>query len=45
MLYCSELKECGALLFSGEENWCTTTVLKYKKTDAPLLMFSGEGDW
>ena len=45
MLYCSELKVCGALLFSGEKNWCTTTVLEYKETDALLLMFSGEGDW
>ena len=34
----------GALLFSGEGDWCTT-VLKETETGALLLMFSGEGDW
>ena len=44
MLYCFQDKGSGALLFSGEGNWCTF-VLKEKEPGALLLMFSGEGDW
>ena len=52
MFYCSQEKGKGALLFSGERNWCSTvfrrrnwcsTVLMRRKK--VLYCFSGEVNW
>ena len=49
MLYCSQEKETGALLFSGERNWCTTVFRKKKQVmyysqekETGALLLSGE---
>ena len=41
VLYCFQDKGSGAILFSGEGNWCTT-VLKEKETGT--ILFLGEGN-
>ena len=39
---CLQEKGTGALLISGERNWCST-VIKEKETGAILLMFQEKG--
>ena len=53
MLYCFQEKEgSGALLFSGEGNWCSTdrrrrdlVLYCFQERGTGALLFSGEGNW
>ena len=47
MLYCFQEKETGALLFSGEGNWCSTVFRRrelvlycFQEKETGALMFS-----
>ena len=51
MFYCSQEKGKGALLFSGEGNWCSTVFRRrevvlycFHKKETGALLFSGEGN-
>ena len=53
VFYCFQKKRTGALLFSGEKNWCTTVIRRIMKqllycsqeNEIGALLFSGEGIW
>ena len=52
VLYCFQEKGSGALLFSGEGNWCTTDLRRrklvlycFQEKGTGALLISGVGNW